>query len=129
MNQVSSVGFGSDISKVASALVANDRLGKVDLVFENTGDNDAVVIVKEFNGTSWTSLITYFTVKAKGTITKSAVLLNKTIGFFGSGNTTVNVTPVFRNPADRRGAQIDMLYPGRKGWTFDVGLDSGTMFN
>lgn len=129
MNQVSSIGLGSDITKVAAALVANDRLGKIDLVIENTSDNDAIVGIKEFSGGAWVELVEAFPVKARGVVTKSLVLLNKQIGFFGSGNAVINVTTVILNPANRRGAQIDMVYPGRAGWTFDAGIDSTVLFN
>jgi len=65
-----------------------------------------------------------------GTQTKHYNLLSKRVAFFGSGNTATdlsgsatstkaNITAVFRNPSDLRGAQIDIIAGGHRGWGFD----------
>jgi hypothetical protein len=58
-----------------------------------------------------------------GVITKSYVLLSKRVAFFGSGNTSVNVSAVIRNKADLRNAQIDIVAVGRRGWGYDEGFN------
>lgn len=87
--------------------------------------------------TGFTTVGPPFVVNARGCITRSYNLLSKRIGFFGSGvagnvqqqiapyqtirvsSTIVNITAVLRNPADLRGAQIDINAMGRQGWGFD----------
>jgi len=124
MNQLSSVGFGTDATVFAAyAQSANDKLGNIDFVFENTGPNQAYIKLMQYDGTSSPSGFALvgaaFTVAPGGSITKSYVLLNKRVAFFGSGSTTVNVSAVIRNKADLRNAQIDIVASGRKGWGYD----------
>ncbi len=121
MSQISVVGFGSDptLSKVAAKITANDRLGKLELEFENLGNNSAYIQLKELNSGVYTDLGSLFEVKPLGVLPKSLVLISKTIGFFGYGNTTVNIHPFMRNPANLRGAQWDIEIEGRKSWSFD----------
>lgn len=87
--------------------------------------------------TGFTTVGPPFVVQPKGCITRSYNLLTKRIGFFGSGiaasvvqqiapyqtlrvsSTVVNITAVIRNPADLRGAQIDINAMGRQGWGYD----------
>lgn len=135
MNQASQVPFGVDASVVAGyAQRANERLGNVDFIFENTGLKDANIIVKEWDGTTspsgYKAIGTWFTVDAKGTTTKSFSLVSKRVGFFGSGvggSTAVNITAAIRNPADLRGAQIDIVAGGRRGWGYDDAFDRATL--
>ena len=129
MNQLSKVPFGTDASVVAGyAQVANDRLGNIDFIFENTGDN---VLSAQFRtmpgvgGTGYTNVGAFFTVQPGGTVTKSLSLVDKVVGFFGSGSTTANITAVIRNRSDLRCAQIDMYVIGKKGWTYDNNYPSG----
>lgn len=92
--------------------------------------------------TGFTTVGAPFVVQPKGTITRSYNLLSKRIGFFGSGiatnvaqqiapyqtqrvtSTVVNITAVIRNPADLRGAQIDISQVGRQGWGFDQAFNT-----
>ncbi len=128
MNQASSVGFGTDATVFAGyAQSTNDKLGHIDFVFENTGANEAYIKLQQYDGSSSPSgyalVGVAFTVAPGGSTTKSYVLLNKRVGFFGSGSTTVNISAVIRNKADLRGAQIDIVASGRKGWGYDQGSD------
>lgn len=144
-NQISVIGLGTDISKLAGYTVyGGARLGRVDLVMENVGDNTATLTIKEFaptwdglsasswasnktpSGTqtgTWTTVVANFTIGARATKTTKLVVVGKTLGIFGSGNTTVNVTPILRNPANLRGAQFDIIQPGRAGFGFETGFD------
>jgi hypothetical protein len=128
MQQISTIPFGSDATILAGyALAANDRLGNLDLVIENTGANDLYLKVAEYDGVTspsgYADIGVPVTVVPKGTKTVSLSLLSKKIGFFGSGNTVANVSTVYRNRADLRGAQIDIVVQGRKGWGFDTAFD------
>lgn len=157
MNQISVIPLGTDASKLAGySANNNDRLGRVDLVIENVGDNVASILVKQLDLTAiayggsgstppsgvtaataggagggvqagtWTTIVALFTVAAKATKTIKLVVSNKTIGFFGSGNTIVNISPAMRNPANLRGAQFDIQQPGRAGYGFDVAFDTAS---
>lgn len=124
MNQLSAIGFGPDATVFAGyAQSANDKLGNIDFVFENTGPNSAYVKLMQYDGTTSPSgyalVGSAFTVVPGGQVTKSYVLLSKRVAFFGSGNTTVNISSVIRNKADLRDAQIDIVAVGRKGWGYD----------
>ena len=125
MNQISGLGFGMDNTVLAGAAhTAGDRLGSFDLIIENTGSNDLTLLFKTYSESSWTQIGSSVTVKAGGgTTTEHFSLINKTLGFFGSGNTTANITVVIRNKGDLRGAQIDLKTPGHKGWGYDLGFD------
>lgn len=130
MNQLSSLGFDNDISQLAGyAQYANGSLGNVDLILENVGTADLTFVAKEYpvaaasGGVSGYGVIGDFvTVVAGGTKTVSYSVVSKRIGFFGSGNTKANVTVAFRNKGDLRGAQIDIVATGRRGWSFDDGF-------
>jgi hypothetical protein len=129
MNQLSSIGFGPDATVFAGyAQSANDRLGNIDFVFENIGANTAYIKLAQYDGTTspsgYAQIGDAFTVVAGGAITKSYVLLSKRVAFFGSGNTSVNISTVIRNKADLRGGQIDIVAVGRKGWGLDPGFDA-----
>ncbi len=132
MNQQSQIGFGADATVLAGyAQATGDRLGAFDLIFENTGANDAVITLKEYTGAASPSGYANiggqvgFTIKAGGgTATRSIRSLNKRIGFFGSGNTLVNISTAIRNKADLRGAQIDIVATGRRGWGYDPAFDA-----
>jgi hypothetical protein len=132
MNQSSAVGFGPDATVFAGyAQSANDRLGNIDFVFENTGANNAYIKLMQYTGASpsgYALIGDAFTVAAGGQVTRSYVLLSKRVAFFGSGNTTVNISTVLRNKADLRGAQIDIVASvGRRGWGLDPGFDAPTL--
>lgn len=142
MNQISSVGFGSDITVMAAyAQAANDKLGPVDFQFENTGNTTAVIRLMTYDGSTAPSgfaavatatqqsgqVAGAFTVAPGGAVTRGYSLLNKRLAFFGSGNTTVNITPVYRNKGDLRGAQIDIVTVGRKNWKFDDAFNKGEL--
>jgi len=140
MNQLSSVGFGPDATVFAGyAQSAGDRLGNLDFVFENTGPNTAYIRLMQYDGSTapsgFKSIDTAYTttgflgfsVVPGGTLTKSYVLVSKVVGFFGSGNTTVNISAVIRNKADLRNAQIDIVASGRKSWGFNEGFDRATL--
>ena len=138
MNQLSSVPFGTDATQFqAYAESANDRLGAVDFVFENTGASTAYIRLAQYDGTTspsgfatidttytaspFTAAFRGFAVAPGGTITRHYVLLNKRVAFFGSGNTTVNISAVLRNKSDLRGAQIDIVAVGRRSWGYNEG--------
>jgi hypothetical protein len=139
LNQVSSVPFGTDAAVFqAYAESANDRLGAIDFVFENTGPNTAYINLGQYDGktspsgfatidTTYTTAIPGlstggfrgFIVAPGGTATRHYVLVSKRVAFFGSGNTIVNISSVQRNKSDLRGAQIDLVAVGRRGWGYD----------
>jgi len=131
MNQLSSIGFGSNIQVLAGyAQYANSALGNVDILLENTGSNTLTFVAKEYpvtaakGGVSGYGVVgDFITVVPKGVRTVSYNVVSKRIGFFGSGNTTANVSINFRNKADLRGAQIDIVATGRRGWGFDDGFN------
>jgi len=174
MNQASAVPFNTDASRLAGyAMTANERLGAVYFVFENTGVIPAYIKVMSYVGptttpsgysdvlplqaqaqagdtqttpsgaiTGFTSVGPPFILAPRGVLTRSYNLLTQRIGFFGSGiaatvaqqtapyqsllvrSTTVNITAVLRNPADLRGAQIDINTVSRQGWGFDPAFDT-----
>lgn len=174
MNQASLVPFNTDATKLAGyAQTANQRLGAVDFVFENTGQIAAYIKVMAYVGptttpsgysdvlptnayaennvtasppssaiTGYTTVGAPFVLQPRGVVTRSYNLLSKRVGFFGSGvaatvtqqiapyqslrvsSTTVNITAVIRNPADLRGAQIDISPVGRQGWGYDPAMDT-----
>lgn len=133
MNQVSMVPFGTSTTVLNGyAQQGNDRLGNIDFIFENVGDKAVTIVVKELNaaGTAYTTtvLTTASLVAGGGTATYSIVTNSKRLGFFTSagGGTAVNITPVIRNKANLRGASIDIVAPGKKGWGFDVAYDHAT---
>ena len=135
MNQASAVGFGTDAAVFSGyAQSANERLGNIDFIVENTGANTLYMTLGQWDGNTspsgYAKVGTAFVVVPGGTQTKSYSLLSKRIGFFGSGNTSTalsgtatsakaNITAVLRNKADLRGAQIDIVATGRKGWGYD----------
>lgn len=128
MNQQSSIGFGSDATRFAGyAQAAGDRLGNIDFIFENTGANQAYIKLAQYDGSTspsgYADLGAAFTVAAGGVKTVSYVILGKRVAFFGSGNTTVNISTAIRNKGDLRGAQIDIVAQGRKGWGYDPAFD------
>jgi hypothetical protein len=123
------------------AQAINDRLGNFDLVVENTGDNTLWMIVRsqQHGVTAFTSgygdVGSWFTVAPRGVQTKSYSLVDKRVGFFGSGrnssavasSTKANVSVVLRNKADLRGAGIDIVTMGRRGWGVDEAFDAPTL--
>ena len=134
-------GFGPDITVHAGyAQSANDRLGNIDFLVENTGATTVVVQLREYDADSspsgWAAVGTPFVVVPGGNQSKSFNLLSKRVAFFGSGSTTIsttltslagytgakaNITAVIRNKADLRNAQIDMVATGRQNWGYDEG--------
>jgi hypothetical protein len=156
LNQVSSVPFGVDATQFQGyAESANDRLGALDFVFENTGPNYAYIRLAQHDGTTspsgYATIDTTYTTTAAstssslpgayaptagfqgfavapgGTVTRHYVLLSKRVCFFGSGNTIVNISAVLRNKADLRGAQIDIVAVGRRGWGLDEGWNANEL--
>ena len=128
MNQLSSIGFGTDASVFAGyAQSAGDKLGNLDFIYENTGPNTAYLRLMQYDGVTspsgFAQVGAWVTVVPGGTLTQSYVLLSKRVGFFGSGNTTLNITAVIRNKADLRNAQIDIVAVGRRGWGYDDGFN------
>jgi hypothetical protein len=136
MNQVSSVPFGTDANVFQGyAESANERLGAIDFVFENTGPNTAYIRLGQYDGVSspsgfasidtsytaspFTAAFNGFAVAPGGTVTRHYTLISKRVAFFGSGSTSVNISAVLRNKSDLRGAQIDIVATGRRGWGYD----------
>lgn len=132
-NQLSKVGFGMDARVCAAyAQAANDRLGPVNFVIHNTGTELLTVWLKERDGTTSPSgyknvaTVAATTVVAGGQATIATTLLSKQVGFFGSGEsagTHANITVDLRNPADLRGAQIDIVPLGHRGFGWDDAFD------
>jgi hypothetical protein len=134
MNQLSSVGFSNIQQLSGYAQYANSALGNFDLTIENTGLNTLTFVAKEYpvstakGGVSGYGIIGNFvSVVAKGVKTVSYNVVSKRIGFFGSGNTTANLSISFRNKADLRGAQIDIVATGRRGWGVDDAFNKGDL--
>lgn len=125
MNQQSSIGFGTDATVLEGYInAANERLGNIDLIIENTGRNDLYLVIKEQNTPSgYAAIGAPISVVPRGVQTRSLNLLTKRIGFFGSGNTTANISTVIRNKGDLRGAQIDIVATGRRNYGYDVAFD------
>ena len=133
LNQLSAVGFGTDATVMAGYAIGVDRyLGNVDFIVENIGSNTLWLTFKEYTGTGinaaggstnagsgYVSLGSALTIVPGGQLTQSLSVLSQQIGFFGSGNTEANISCIYRNPSDLRGAQIDMFIAGRKGWCID----------
>lgn len=126
MYQSSKVPFGTNPAVFNGYLQrANARLGNIDLIYQNEGANDAHILVQEATAPSgYTPVGGWFEVVAGGTVTRSYNLLSKKIGFFGTGNTTVNISAAIRNPADLRGAEYDLQVVGRKNWGYDPAFDT-----
>lgn len=135
MNQLSSVGFSGNIQVLAGyAQFANSALGNVDITLENTGLNTLTFVAKEYpvsaakGGVSGYGIVgDFISVVPKGVKTVSYNVVSKRIGFFGSGNTTANISVNFRNKADLRGAQIDLVATGRRGWGVDDAFNKGDL--
>jgi hypothetical protein len=147
MNQVSTVSFSTDATVLSGyAQAANERLGNVDFMFENTGNIAAFVQVRQFDGTApsgYSNVGGGVTIQPRGTLTRSYSLLTKRVGFFGSGvaatvtlpdgtsrfvsATSVNISANIRNKGDIRGAQIDIVATGRKGWGYDDAFNKGEL--
>lgn len=147
MNQASAIAFGNDATVVAGyAQTANERLGNIGFLIENTGDIDLYFQLRQYNGTTspsgYANIGAAVTVKARGQQTVNYVLNNKQVGFFGSGipanvtiggqtryvtSTTANVSAVIRNKGDLRGAQIDIVAQGRENWSWDDGFNVPTV--
>lgn len=132
MNQASTIGFGSDATLVAGyAQRGNERLGNFDLIIENTGVNALTLFVREHDGVTspsgYKNLLGPISIVPKGNDTVSLKLLAKKIAFFGSGNTTANISVALRNPANLRGAQIDVVAVERRNFGFDDGANKKAM--
>lgn len=125
MTQSSTIGLGTNASVVAAyAYRASDRLGNFDILYENIGDNDAYLRVKQLVGTTYTDLDVVGTIKSKGTVARSYCVVAKQIAFFGSGNTQLNASFAVRTPSDLRGASYTIVPVGRQGWSTAPGFDS-----
>ena len=156
MNQISTIGFGPDITLLAGyAQRTNDRLGVFDLLVKNvstaplgvgnqpasgTSGPSLRFQLKEYDGTTspsgWKNVGSYVDLVAGGTTTIHLSLSSKRLGFFGSGfnpttlvgtSASANVSVVMDNKSDLRGAQIDLVVTGRKGWSYDDGYNKGEL--
>jgi hypothetical protein len=99
MNQVSAIGFGPDAEVFAGyAQSANERLGNIDFIVENTGSNTLYMTLGQYDGdtspSGYAKVGTAFVVVPGGVQTKSYSLVSKRIGFFGSGNTETCRAPL-----------------------------------
>lgn len=139
MNQLSDISFGNDATTLRGyAQATNERLGSIDFLIENTGNIALVFQLRQYDGATspsgYANVGAQVTVNARGKKTVSYNLLGKRVGFFGSGvaatvtvngvsslytSTTANITAVYHNKGDLRGAQIDLVAVGRRGWTYD----------
>jgi len=168
MNQISDIGFGTDINKLAGyATRTNDRLGVFELLVKNIsppvtggqggpsgpagGTTSGPVLrfqLKEYDGitspSGWKNVGNYVDIVAGGYKTIHVNLTAEKLGFFGSGYdgtsgivsgggattpkaAVANVSVVMDNKSDLRGAQIDIVVGGRKGWGYDDGFDTGNL--
>ncbi len=139
MNQLSSIGFGSDANSLRGyAQSTNERIGTVDFLVENTGDIALVFQLRKFDGSTspsgYANVGAQTTVNPRGRKSITYTVLGKRVGFFGSGvaanvtvggvtkyvtSTTASITAVLHNKGDLRGAQIDLVAAGRKSWGYD----------
>lgn len=139
MNQLSSVFWGDDATTLRGyAQAANERLGAIDFLVENTGDIALVFQLRQFDGSTspsgYANVGAQTTVNPRGRKSITYTLLGKRVGFFGSGvaasvtvggvtkyvtATSANITAVIHNKGDLRGAQIDLVAVGRKSWGYD----------
>lgn len=129
MKQVSIIPFGTDASKIAGYAISTQRLGNFDLLIENVGDTTLTMCVKQFvsgSPSSYSIIVPWFSVVPGGTTSKACVVNTQQIGFFGSGGTTANITFSYRNPANLRGAQVDIVPVGKYGWTYDIAYPTGS---
>ena len=130
MNQISKIPIGTDITKLEGfALTANAKLGSIDVIYENTGPNNAILELQQFVPTSGASgayvpIGGSFSIARGGVVSKSYVILSQRFGLFGSGPTTINMTVTIRNPSELRGGEFTLDYQGRTGWNnYDVAFD------
>ena len=122
MNQVSTIPFGTDATLLAGYMSsANDRLGNIDLTRENTGANTLYFKAAEQTNPSgaFVAVGSAVSIVPGGVKTLSYNLISQKLGFFGSGDTTANATWSIRTKGDLRGAQIDIVITGRRGWGYD----------
>lgn len=140
MNQLSSIAFGNDVTSLRGyAQAANERLGAVDFLIENTGNIPLHFILRQYDGSTspsgYATTGAWVTVAARGKRTVGYNLLAKRVGFFGSGvpatvtvngvstyvtSTLANITAVIVNKGDLTGRQIDLVAAGRQGWSYDA---------
>ena len=126
---MSVIGFSTDATQLAGyATRANERLGSFQLLVQNTGSNSLYLRIKEYDGVTspsgWFDVAGPYTIVAAGSYPVNVNTLSQKVGFFGSGNTTANIQINYNNPSDLRGAQIDLVATGRKGWGFDDGFNT-----
>ena len=104
--------------------------------------------LKEWDGTTspsgWKNIGSYYEIVAGGTTTIHCNMASKKLGFFGSGYAgtsgatgvaanspapvAANISVVMDNKSDLRGAQIDIVVTGRKGWGVDDGFNKGELY-
>lgn len=143
MNQLSSVNFGNDATVLHGyAQTANERLGYVQFLIENTGNIPLVFQLKAYDGTTspsgYANVGGPTTVNARGSRSVSYNLLAKRVGFFGSGvaatvtvngvatyttSTNANISVVWSNKAQLDGRQIDLTAVGRRDWGYDAAFN------
>jgi len=131
--QLGQVPFGTDATTISGyALRASDRLGTFDITFENLGTNTAYIALRElvsgypaYTYNAQTAVLgSPFTLTPGAVTTKHLSVTSEQIGLFGSGNTQVGVTLLFRNPADRRASPlIEAIAVGKQGWGFAPGYN------
>ena len=131
--QLGQVPFGTDATTISGyAIRASDRLGTFDVAFENVGTNTAYIkfleLVSGYPAYTYNSqspvLGVPFTVGPGNLVTKHLSVTSEQIGLFGSGNTQVAVTLLFRNPADRRASPLlELIAVGKQNWGFAPGYN------
>jgi len=142
MNQLAEVPFGTNRNVWAGyAQSANDRLGTFTLVVENTGDKTLNFVAKKYDGTTAPSgfvpIGTAMTIVPGGSQTQTYTIVDKKLGFFGSGNTATDLSGtaastkarlsiVIPSKSSLTGAQIDIVTSGHRGWGYDEGFDKRT---
>lgn len=146
MQVFTKLGLGNNIATLAGYAFStntNDRIGAIDIVFENygggaydpgllgnsaAGNNIATVTIGQYNGSGYSQLVAPFTVAPHGTVTQHLVVFSSRIGIFGSGNTTIGVQIPTSMAAALRGSAVDIVPLGRQNWSFDVGADPSQNF-
>jgi len=129
-NQITNIPIGTNIAVLEGfALTANSKLGPIEILYENTGPNNALLLLQQFVPTGGTSgayvpIGSSFSINRGGVVSKSYVILSQRFGLFGSGPTTISMTVTMRNPSNLAGNEFTLDYQGRTGWNnFDVAFD------
>ena len=147
MNQLSAISFGNDSTVLRGyAQAASPRLGYVQFLIENTGNIALSFQLRAYDGSTspsgYANVGGRTTVNPRGSRSVAYNLLNKRVGFFGSGvaanvtvngvttyvtSTTANISVVWSNKAQLDGRQLDLVAVGRRSWAVDDAYPSAEL--